>query len=216
MGVALLLLLAWVAHSDGEATAEEMSEIKRMAEACSHGSGVGNILSIVGEMRATDLQLACEILREASTPSNSRLIVQMALLVALADGYLRVGEAHIVRLIADTVGVDQAELDGIFRQVSGHPLPEAGDSGSRHYWQKRGVNPPQTGRHGSTVERIKAYALLGLDDGAGSDEIKSAFRRLAQVHHPDRYSELGPEAVEAATESFRRMKTAYDFLLAHA
>jgi DnaJ-domain-containing protein 1 len=216
LGIALLLILTWTAHSDGEASSEELAEINRMAEACSHGGRVGDILSVINELRVTDLQLACEIIREASNASNSKLIVQMVLFVALADGYLRVGEAHIVRLVADLVGVDQSELDGIFREVTGHPLPEAGDPGSRHYWQKRGVDSPPPNRPASTVERIKAYALLGLDDGASKDQVKSAFRRLAQVHHPDRYRELGPEAVAAATESFRRMKAAYDYLLAHA
>jgi DnaJ-domain-containing protein 1 len=216
LGIALLLVLAWTAHSDGEASSEELAEINRMAEACSHGGRVSDILSVITELRVTDLQLACEIIREACNSSNSKLIVQMVLFVALADGYLRVGEAHIVRLLADLVGVDQAELDGIFREVTGHPLPVAGDPGSRHYWHKRGVDSPPPGRAGSVVERIKAYALLGLDDGASADQIKSAFRRLAQVHHPDRYRELGPEAVAAATESFRRMKAAYDYLLAHA
>ena len=30
------------------------------------------------------------------------------------------------------------------------------------------------------------YAVLGLRPGAGDDEIRDAYRRLAKIHHPDR------------------------------
>ena len=42
-----------------------------------------------------------------------------------------------------------------------------------------------------TGKALGAYAVLGLDDGASKEEAKKAFRRLAQVHHPDRCSPLG-------------------------
>jgi len=215
LGIALLLILAWTAQSDGEASPDEVAEIRRMAEASNQGGNVSDVLSVIRDAQATDFQLACEILREASTPANAKLLVQMALSVALADGSLRVGEAHIVRLVADLVGIDQGELDALFRGMTGHPLPQPGDPGSRLYWSKRGAaSPPASAT--PNLERLKAYAVLGLDEGATQEQVKSAFRRLAQVHHPDRYRELGPEAVAAATESFRRMKAAYDFLLTHA
>ena len=43
-------------------------------------------------------------------------------------------------------------------------------------------------------------------------EIKAAFRRLSHAHHPDRFQRLGPEAVEASTHRFLRIKQAYDAL----
>ena len=39
-----------------------------------------------------------------------------------------------------------------------------------------------------TREIKRAYRILGLPPGASSDDIKSAYRDLAQVWHPDRFS----------------------------
>ena len=48
---------------------------------------------------------------------------------------------------------------------------------------------------------------LGLEEGAGSDEVRRAYRRLAAEHHPDRHPD-DPDAVER----FHRVRQAYDML----
>jgi curved DNA-binding protein CbpA len=51
------------------------------------------------------------------------------------------------------------------------------------------------------------YATLGIPPDAEAQEIKAAYRQLAQVHHPD----LNPYDPEA-TEQFLEIKEAYDCL----
>jgi curved DNA-binding protein CbpA len=41
-----------------------------------------------------------------------------------------------------------------------------------------------------------------------------AFRRLAKVHHPDRFASAGPEAVKTAELQFKRIRAAYERLVA--
>lgn len=53
-----------------------------------------------------------------------------------------------------------------------------------------------------------AHALLGLQTGASTQQIKRAFRKLAMQWHPDR------NADPAAAEHFRRLREAHDNLLA--
>lgn len=48
------------------------------------------------------------------------------------------------------------------------------------------------------------YAALGISADASDDEIKSAYRRLAAEHHPDRSNDGG--------EKFRQVKDAYEAL----
>lgn len=69
------------------------------------------------------------------------------------------------------------------------------------------VEPP-TGE----MTRVRAWAILNLAEGASTGEVRSAFRRLAKVRHPDRYAKLGPSAVAAATEAFKQLETAYSLL----
>src|SRR5690606_31135996 len=72
----------------------------------------------------------------------------------------------------------------------------------------------QAGAHGGTgeayIQRTKDVAALGLDEGAAAAQIEAAFRRLAKLHHPDRYVREGVEAVEQATLAFRMVRTAYE------
>jgi DnaJ like chaperone protein len=54
------------------------------------------------------------------------------------------------------------------------------------------------------------YAVLGLVPSATDDELKSAFRRLALAHHPDKVAHLGAGASERASKRFMEIKEAYD------
>jgi DnaJ like chaperone protein len=63
------------------------------------------------------------------------------------------------------------------------------------------------------IARIKALALLGLDEGATEEAIRQAFRRVSKIHHPDHFQTLGEEATLEATRTFLRIKEAHDFLL---
>jgi DnaJ like chaperone protein len=65
---------------------------------------------------------------------------------------------------------------------------------------------------GTDSRRVHALATLGLEEGASSEEIVRAYRRLVKVHHPDRFESLGAEAVRAATQTFQRIQAAYEFL----
>ncbi len=58
----------------------------------------------------------------------------------------------------------------------------------------------------ASIEIEDLYAVLGVEKDASADEIKSAYRRLAREHHPDR-----SEAQDAA-EVFDRIAKAYSIL----
>ena len=57
----------------------------------------------------------------------------------------------------------------------------------------------------------KYYKVLELEPGAGADEIKQAYRDLAQIWHPDRFA-TSPRLLERAQEKMKELNEAYDFL----
>jgi len=56
------------------------------------------------------------------------------------------------------------------------------------------------------------YAKLGLEPSASDEEIKTAYRRLAAAHHPDSNVGMSPEQIQQLTETFHRIKEAYESL----
>jgi DnaJ like chaperone protein len=55
-----------------------------------------------------------------------------------------------------------------------------------------------------------AYKILEIDRSATDDELKKAYRRMANKHHPDKVAYLGEDIKKAAGEKFRKIKDAYD------
>jgi len=54
------------------------------------------------------------------------------------------------------------------------------------------------------------YEVLGIEKSATEEDIKRAFRKLADQYHPDK---CDPDKVEESTEKFIEISTAYDILM---
>lgn len=59
-------------------------------------------------------------------------------------------------------------------------------------------------------ETNSAYTVLGVRPDASDDEVRTAYRRMAMKHHPDKVSTLGPDVQKAAAEKFRQVQEAYE------
>jgi DnaJ like chaperone protein len=164
------------------------------------------------------LQLACEFVGQHFRGPRAYLFINLAIGMALADGRLRPTENHVLRFLADLIGLSPDALRHAFSEVTGQPLPEPADPSRASFWQaSRGQ---ASGREHALsmgdLQTARAFAVLGLEERATPGEIKSAYRRLARVHHPDRFVQIGPEAVATATCTFQRIQNAYEHLAAHA
>ncbi|MGH7539043.1 MAG: J domain-containing protein [Gemmatimonadales bacterium] len=66
-----------------------------------------------------------------------------------------------------------------------------------------------------TLDPTQAYHMLGLAPGATPDEVKAAYRDLAQVWHPDRFPD-NERLREKAQRNLQRINEAYLVLRDHA
>ena len=56
------------------------------------------------------------------------------------------------------------------------------------------------------------FRILEISPDASNDEIKRAYRKMANKYHPDKVSHLGKEIQAAAEEKFKALNNAYQQL----
>ena len=61
------------------------------------------------------------------------------------------------------------------------------------------------------MNRLEALRILGLDEDATVDDIKTAYKETAQILHPDRFA-TNKKLQERATEQFKNLQEAYEYL----
>lgn len=229
LGTSILLILAWIAASDGNVDKTEAKQLSEISAAAKHGISIQQLIHIAENHDLAAIHLACDIVSSHFKGEKAHLFMEMAIGMSIADGLLLPSENHILRFLADLLGLDRARLNETFINMTGREIPAPSDVSSASYWRNREKaqdsssqskgsdstnNRHEQPRHPSRA--IAAYATLGLEPGASKEEIKKSYRRLAQIHHPDRFSSLGEESVAAASQTFVRIREAYDYLVKYA
>ena len=228
-GISLLLLLAWVACCDGHASDDELRQIRQIIQNTPEAEITDEVISIAKGGDLPAIQCACEIIRASHSQEKAQRLFSLMVLIAIADGYIRPSEIYVLQFLADLLGLTQQQVETSYSEITGKSFPSTPDPSKAEWWKERTAKKKQSNSSSSgqssnssktsrtmSMARLKALAMLGLDEDASALDIRSAYRRLAHVHHPDRFANLGPEAASAASESFRRIKDAYEFVTANA
>ena len=79
--------------------------------------------------------------------------------------------------------------------------------------QREHQHRQQQYHHRSNDRSVRALAVLGLSIGASRQDIRRAYRKMAQLHHPDRFFSQSDHQVALASARFQRIKSAYDYLM---
>ena len=227
--VCILTVLTWVASCDGRIAPKEQALLDRIAEAVDDVEELSAIESAARLQRVDDLVLACRFLKTNLDRGGKRLLAQLAITMAIQDGFLSVGENHLLQFLCDLLGLRPRTFAKLFQQITHRPLPKAGDPSSPEWWADResghqaAPEPLVTAEDSRDEEadapdppmtRSVALTVLGLESEAPRDAIHKAYRHLAKVRHPDRFAPLGPAAVMTASEAFKRLHEAYAVLSA--
>ena len=85
-----------------------------------------------------------------------------------------------------------------FRQAGPQFNQKAGDSNSHQTSDYRNTKSP--------------HEILEVQPGASKEEIRAAYRRLANQYHPDKVAHLGKELQELAELRFKEIQEAYQQL----
>lgn len=146
-----------------------------------------------GKAEGFDLDAALDDFRRhgGRHPNLVRMFLEIQIQAAFADGRIDAAEHEAMLHIARRLGLSAAD----YARLEALLIARA-----------RGAAP--------TAEEAlpEAYKTLGIESAASNAEIKRAYRRLINQHHPDKLVARGlPEAmVNIAQERAQEIQTAYD------
>lgn len=120
-----------------------------------------------------------------------RMFVEFQLQAAMADGELDPAERRTLLHIAQRLGFSRSDFERLLDML-------------------RGAAHARAGKKEPSLE--DACQVLGVSRDAGQDEVKRAYRRLMNQHHPDKLVARGlpEEMVELAKEKTQEIRNAYD------
>jgi len=195
-------VMGYVAKSDGQVTKDEIA----MAE------------KVMGQMRLNPQQrkVAINLFNEGKNPDfpihdvlkqfkrecqRNRSLVQMFLEIiiatAFADGRLHSREQQILEDLAGDLGYSREQFQQLLSRLTGQA----------HFQEQESV-----------ADKLdSAYELLGVSPEASDAEIKKAYRRQMNQHHPDKLVAKGlPEEMMAiAKQKTQDIKSAYELIKDH-
>ena len=134
----------------------------------------------------------------------SQMLLEILIFGALADGKLDINEERILLNLSEEIGFSKQDYQRLVQMVMGQQHFHRSGSGQAHYQQQ------------STEDALKeAYAVLGITNTASAGEVKKAYRRQMNQHHPDKLVSKGmpEEMIKMATEKTQEIKAAYELIV---
>lgn len=130
--------------------------------------------------------------RIGQRPELARAFVEIQVQAAIGAGEIVKSKRELLWQIASTLGLNRVELAQI------ESLMHARQHGARSAERRLDIGD--------------AYKTLGVDPNASDKDIKTAYRRLMNQHHPDKLVSRGlPESMTAVAESrTQQIRAAYD------
>lgn len=178
--VSLLVLSTAVIKADGKFLKSELEYVKSFILRNFGQQAVNESLKIIQELYKKDINVY-EVGAQISANMNYSQRLQLF--------------HYLVELARADGHVCQAELD-VLRSITSALRINNADFTSI------------TSMFSSDIE--SAYKILEIDKSATDQEVKSAYKRMAMKHHPDKVATLGPDVQKAAEEKFKKIQKAYE------
>jgi DnaJ like chaperone protein len=212
-------VMGHVAKSKGQVTREEIQLASVMMERMKLNDEQRQMAQdAFRDGKASDFPLddVLQGLRQ-STGGRHDLIqffLELQISSAFADGSLHPNEREVLHRIARSLGFSAEQLERRlrmqeaafrFQRQGGFAGGEQGGQDSSGQWRSTTSSADQL---------ADAYSILGIEASADGKEVKRAYRKLMNEHHPDKLMAKGlpPEMMTVATEKSQEIQKAYDLI----
>ena len=174
----LLVLASYIIKADGKVMHSEMELVRRFLR---QNFGLGAMTQ--GEqilLKLFEEQKRVGVLQYRSVIQDSCQL-NFLVMIAQADGQVPAEELTALKEVTYHLGLSADELDQMLNLRSGASSASSLDD---------------------------AYRVLGISPSATNDEVKSAYRKMALKHHPDKVAALGEDVRRAAEKKFQEINDA--------
>ncbi|RYY74291.1 MAG: co-chaperone DjlA [Gammaproteobacteria bacterium] len=183
-----------------------------------------------GSSPTFDMNATLEEFREAVTKSPRIIEVLLVYMISVArvDGMLVEKEIKMIRQVASILGYSSIIFDHMLRMITAQENIYNSTNGdgsanknqsshSKENTEKDNTEPNNQPKLNPGQLLEAAYNALGIDVGSDKTEVKKAYRKLVNQYHPDKVQGQGlpPEFINAATEYFKRIQTAFEYISNH-
>jgi DnaJ like chaperone protein len=178
--MSLLVLVAAVMKADGRVMQSELEYVRNY-----FNQSFGPAASREGMLYLRDLLKQNIPLRDVSNQIRTRL-----------DKASRLQLLHFLYGVSQADGKVHPEEVRVIEEIAGYLGIDQADIDSIRNMFFEDVD--------------SAYKILEVDKSASDDDVKKAYRRMANKYHPDKVAYLGEDIKKAAGEKFRKVKDSYD------
>lgn len=190
-------VMGQIAKADGRVSEDEVRAARRVMQSMQLDAEQTRIaIDRFTHGKAADYALTerlAALARQIGTRAElARAFVQIQLQSALAVGTIGGDKRQLLWRVASALGVSRVELAQIESLMRGFE---------------------QGGQRALRTESIEtAYGVLGVSADASDDEVKTAYRRLMNQHHPDKLAARGlpPSMIDEAEHKTHEVRAAYE------
>lgn len=194
-------IMGYIAKSDGHVSKSEIELVERVVQQMRLSPRQRQVaIDLFNEGRKDGfplLQVLDQFRQEASRRSTLlQMFLEIIVATAFADGDLDTRERNLLQTIASRLGFSPRQLEQLLGRISGQA---------------------QFAHTESSEQQLRAaYKLLGVSESVNDAELKRAYRRQMNQHHPDKLVAKGlpDEMMDIATRKAQEIKAAYELIKA--
>jgi DnaJ like chaperone protein len=182
--VSIIVLIACVIKADGRVLKSEVNFIKPFLLRTFGDEGAKQALLLLKELlqKELDYQSIAQQIGQYVNYSTRLELINLLLQIAKADGDLNVSELHMIEQIAFSMSVKDVDYQSLLS-----------------LYQRE-------------IDQDWAYKALEIEPSASNEQVKKAYRRMAMKYHPDKVANAGEEIRQQATDKFRGINEAYEYI----
>ncbi len=202
-------MMGHIAKADGRVSPQEIQVAQQVMQQMNLSAQQKKVaIRLFDQGKNQDIP-AADILEQFRKECHRRrnliqMFLEILIMTAYADGSLHQAEEKILWDCANQLGFNKF----LFRQILNSIKAQ------HHYHQQGGQSSGRSAADSRSMSLDDAYKLLGIAASASDQELKRAYRRQMNQHHPDKLVSKGlpQEMMEIANQKTQDIRTAYELI----